>query len=184
MRRLFVLIALLITAAASGRAAEREWQTGKWAKPMVVARVGTPYRNYAIETDLFRLDLQETIARGRQAIVATADAPVTFAIETNTIYIKEGDTERALRLIKKTEKLKNYSATGGGHFIKALASAGLMITLEDGSVWEIDPRGQYRSAEWQAMQGVSVRPIREENGFNYELGNTDVDEAVLARLAR
>jgi hypothetical protein len=184
MRRFLIPAFVLLMASPVPRAAERQWQTGKWAKPMVVAAVGTPYRNYAIETELFRLDLQETIARGRQAITATADTGVTFAIEGKTVYIREGDAERALRLIKRTEKLKSYLALGGGHFIKALADAGLTITLEDGSIWEVDPRGQYLSSQWQVEQGVSVRPIREENGFNYEVANTEADEAVLARLAR
>jgi hypothetical protein len=184
MRRFLILVCTLFVVSAAARAADRQWQTGKWAQPMVVPRVGTPYRNYAIETDLFRLDLQETIARGRLAITATPGTPVTFAIEEKTIYVRDGDAERALRLIKRTEKLKSYSANGGGHYIKALADAGLTITLEDGSIWEIDPRGQYRSSQWQVEQGMSVRPTPEDNGFNYELANTDVDEAVLARLAR
>ncbi len=182
--RLTILALTILAAASPLRAAEREWQTGVWAAPMVTARVATPYRNYAIETDKVRWELQETIAPGRGAIPSAANTTVTFAVEEDIVYVKEGTAERALRLIKRSEKLKTYGASGGGHFIKALADQGLTVTLEDGSLWEIDPRGQFKSSQWQELQGVSVRPIPEYNGFNYEIGNTDVDEAVLGRLAR
>lgn len=184
MRRLIILALAILAAAPLLRAADREWQTGVWAAPMVTARVATPYRNYAIETDKVRWDVQETIARGSQAIASIAGTPVTFAVEKDIVYVKEGNAERALRLIKRSEKLKTYGAPGGGHFIKTLVDQGLTMTLEDGSLWEIDPRGQYETKEWQELQGVSIRPIPDNNGFNYEVGNTDADEAVLARLAR
>jgi hypothetical protein len=175
---------LLLAVGLMAQAANRDWQTGTWAKPMTVAATGTPYRNYAIETSRIRLDLQETIARGVPAIASTLETPVMFVIEKDVVYVKQGDAERVLRLIKQSEKLRTYDAAGSGHFIKALANEGLIITLDDNSVWEIDPRGQFKSVNWEALQGVSVRAIREERGFNYEIGNTDVDEAVLARLAR
>lgn len=184
MRRLIVLTLTLLSATPLLRAAEREWQTGAWAPAMVTARVGTPYRNYAIETDKVRFDVQETIARGSQAIPSGAGTPVTFAVEEDMVYVKQGAAERPLRLIKRSEKLKTYGAPGGGHSIKTIADQGLTVTLEDGSVWEVDPRGQFKSSQWQALQGVSVRSISENSGFNYEIGNTDVDEAVLARLTR
>jgi hypothetical protein len=183
MRRAILPIIALLSCAELA-VAQRAWENGVWAKPMVVPNVGTPYRNYAIETNLIRLDLQETIAPGRPAIAAKVDSSVAFAIDGDMVYVKEGDAERALRLIKRAEKLRNYSAAGGGHFITVVASEGLRITLEDNSVWEIDPRGQFKSANWLVEQGISVRSIQEEDGFNYELSNTDADEAVLARLAR
>jgi hypothetical protein len=183
MRRIILPIIALV-ACAELAVAQRTWENGVWAKPMVVPNVGTPYRNYAIETDRIRLDLQETITSGKAAIPAKVEAPVAFAIDGDMVYVKDGDAERALRLIKRAEKLRSYSAAGGGHFITVVANEGLRITLEDNSVWEIDPRGQFKSANWLVEQGISVRSIQEESGFNYELGNTDTDEAVLARLAR
>ena len=133
MRRVLILLVVLLVAPATAGATDREWQTGKWAKPMPAPRVGTPSRYYAIESDLFRLDLMEEIGRGRQAVpalTATTDMPVTFAIEKTTVYVRlDENTERALDLIKRTENLKSYSAAGGGHFIKALANEGLTLTL-------------------------------------------------------
>jgi hypothetical protein len=184
MRKALVWNAVLVVALTLVCAAQRAWQDGNWAKPLAMPEVGTPYRNYAIETSLVRLDLQETVERGIAAIVSAPDTPVMFAIDGETVYVKQGDSERALRLIQRSEKLKTYAAAGGGHYITAMADQGLTLTLEDNSKWEVDPRGQYKSATWQTMQGVWVRLIPQENGFNYELANTDVDEAVLARLAR
>src|SRR4051812_7018195 len=69
MQRVFILAVAASVTVSAFQSTERAWETGAWAKPMTV-RVASPFRNYAIETDKFRLDLQETIARGRQPITA------------------------------------------------------------------------------------------------------------------
>jgi hypothetical protein len=184
MRHTLIAVVALLVAGVVGHAADRQWQMGTWAKPTIANRAGIPYRNYTIEADRFKLDLQETISKDRPALASAPDTPVTFAVENDMVYVRDGGAERALRLIKRSEKLKSYSAAGGGHYIKTLADGGLTLTLEDNSVWEIDPRGQYKSSAWQALQGISVRPVAENGGFNYEIGNTDTDEGVLGRLSR
>jgi len=183
MRQLAAVCLTLAAACITVSAVDREWQMGTWAKALEAPKVGTPYRNYAIETDKVRLDLQETTAPGRQAIPDTAGSAVTFAVEGDQGFVKQGDAERPLRLIKRSEKLRAYPAPGAGHYIKAIANQGLTITLEDNSVWDIDPRGQYKTERWEALQGISVRPVPADNGFNYEIGNLDVDEGILGRLA-
>jgi hypothetical protein len=178
------LMAALLAASVVAQAADRQWQTGVWAKPSIAPapKTATPYRNYTIDAEKFTLDLQETIAKGQNAIASVPGTPVTFAVENDMVYVKEGEVERALRLIKGTLKLKSYSAAGGGHYIKAIGSGGFTITLEDNSVWDIDPRGLYKTEAWEALQGISIRPTEQNNGFNYEVSDIDTDEVVLGRL--
>ena len=143
---------------------------------------------YVIETDNFEYQVQETVARGSQPLTATAGQPVTFALdasEKNTIYIREGsDGERSLQLVKATRKLKMYSAAGSGHYIRAMADDGLTLTLEDGSVWSLDPRLQFQTRDWQPKEGISVRYGEQEAGFNYEVDDDDRDEGALAVLTK
>jgi hypothetical protein len=184
VRTALLTLAVLMATADVGQAAEREWQTGMWGMPMAIAAVGSPYRNYAIETDIFRLDIQETVSTNRRALAAKPDTKVTFALEGDMVYVRQGTAERPLRLIQHTNKLKHYGAAGAGHFVKTVADQGLTVTLEDGSVWDLDPRRQDRTSTWQPLAGIIVSYDEEQadNGYNYFLNNTDEDEGALARL--
>ena len=124
----FLLIVLL--AAAVCHAAERPWQTGTWtdvrtkrelldfgpgASPFGGGRSSAPAmraladtRIYIIETDLLRLELKDVVAVGHRSVDAVVGLPVTFAIEKNTVWIRDADgTEHKLRLTKKTTKPKS-----------------------------------------------------------------------------
>ena len=59
------------------------------------------------------------------------------------------------------------------------------MTLEDGSLWDLDPTAQDRTAHWQPLAGILVtsEDDQSESGFNYFLNNTDDDEGALARSA-
>jgi hypothetical protein len=58
---------------------------------------------------------------------------------------------------------------------------GQFVTLEDGSRWEISPRDQYQTMDWEVLANVSVRMLpRAESGFVYELINTSTDEGAVA----
>jgi hypothetical protein len=57
------------------------------------------------------------------------------------------------------------------------------VTLEDNSVWDLDPRSQFFTIEWQALEGISVRRSDSERNFSYEIDNTDSDDGALARYS-
>jgi hypothetical protein len=115
--------AVLMTANAWTAGAERAWQTGTWrdvrvVRPKVVfgvarPRVGSPapaiteVRTYVIETDDLRLELKETAPADARRIDATVGEAVTFALEKNTVFIKEADGgEHKLSVAKKITKTK------------------------------------------------------------------------------
>jgi hypothetical protein len=112
-----------MTADAWAAGPERAWQTGTWrdvriVRPKVVfgvarPRVGSPapaiveVRTYVIETDNLRLELKENVSADARRIDAAVGAPVTFALEKNTVYIKEADGgEHKLSVAKKITKTK------------------------------------------------------------------------------
>jgi hypothetical protein len=64
-----------------------------------------------------------------------------------------------------------------------MALDGLIVTLEDNSVWELDPRSQFFTVEWQPFEGISVRRSDSEQNFNYEIDNTERDDGALARYS-
>src|SRR5207247_9675785 len=118
--------------------------------------------------DQMRLELEDTVPVGRRSFDATTGDMVTFAVEKNTVYIRDSSgTEHKLRLVKKTERTRTesappkstYASLGGGHVIRAVTDGGRYVTLEDGSRWEISPRDQYQSAEWEVLENVSVRAL-------------------------
>jgi len=123
MPRIITVFLLLFAAAAPSQAAERKWQTGTWADVTVKRRIvdfgpgssgfgrpgATPQmramadiRQYVIETVELRLEMEDTVAVGRQSIEAMVGHKVTFALEKNSVYVRDDDgTEHKLRLTKK-----------------------------------------------------------------------------------
>ena len=62
---------------------------------------------YVIETEKLRLELKEVVPVGRESIDAVVGQPVTFAVEKNSVWIRDaGGTEHKLPLSKKTAKSK------------------------------------------------------------------------------
>ena len=190
----FPLVLWLIAAPTIAGAADRDWQTGSWARPAPAA-AGTARgaaarpQTYAIETNAVRLELQDTHPpASRRTLAVKIGSPVKFVVEADTVYVLDvGEVEYALHLSRTVRKpaapppVASYNAFGTGHSIKTVTEAGKFVTLEDGSVWEIDPRGWYITSEWQPQAGIGVRRAREENGFAYEIDNLDADEGVLAK---
>jgi hypothetical protein len=113
-----------VVASAWAAGAERAWQMGTWrgvqvVRPKVVfgvtraPRVGSPapaiveVRTYVIETDDLRLELKENTTADAHRIDATVGEPVTFALEKNSVYIKEAEgAEHKLSVTRKTTKTK------------------------------------------------------------------------------
>jgi hypothetical protein len=117
------LVLLLLSAPAVCQAADRQWQTGRWIDVQIVrpkvafgiisrdpaaggqrSPTAVEDRLYVIETDALRLELKQK-ATLDQRIDAMIGEPVTFALEKNTIYIKDAKgKEHRLSVTKKTAK--------------------------------------------------------------------------------
>ena len=166
-------ICLLLALAAFAAAAERVWRTGTWG-----ARTASGL--YTIETPT---DVISGESSGGEPLAATAGTAVQFAIDGQTLYIREGDTERRLKLGDSGPKYsKNYAGIGGGHFIKAVASGGTQVTLEDGSRWDIDVRQYFAVANWQPDDLISIRREESDPHFSFEIDNTSRDDGSLGNL--
>jgi hypothetical protein len=119
--------AFVVLLAAVCAAAEKHWQTGTWTDVSVTRQMldfgpgstsfdgGRPpapsmraladVRVYVIETDDLRLELKDVAAVGRRTVDAEIGRPVTFAVEKNTVYVRDaGGIEHKLRVTKKTVK--------------------------------------------------------------------------------
>ena len=92
------------------------------------------------------------------------------------------DTGVAARAGAAADRTPAYAALGAGHLLRDVSGDGRFITLEDGSRWEVIPRDQFTSAEWQPSAAMAVRTTRGEDGFDYEVVNTNDDEGVLAKF--
>jgi hypothetical protein len=67
-----------------------------------------------------------------------------------------------------------YAGGSTGHWIKSKASNGAIITLEDGSVWEIQSLDRIETASWLPISNVTI--FRNSAGigdYKYVLVNTD-----------
>lgn len=105
-------------------AADRQWQTGKWAdvgidrSPLVGdPRSGSPsaqpfpnksttpeVARYVIETDDMRYTVQDIVPLGGASsfdLAVKIGERVSFAINKNSVYIRGDGTEYRLRLLKK-----------------------------------------------------------------------------------
>jgi hypothetical protein len=169
-------------------AAERRWQAGTWGVTTTTVKHRN-VRRYVIETGALRLEVEDRSPGPRRPIDAVFGASVTFALERKTVYVREvAGGERKLRLIKKVKqlpgrgpKVPTYTALGGGHLVRAVSREGRYVTLEDGSIWEIDPVVWFETVQWEPLEQVTVRSIPEQDGFVYELDNTSEDAGAPAR---
>jgi hypothetical protein len=123
------IVAVLAFASVVG-AADRHWQTGKWIDVNVKRRMvdfgpgASPFgggqrsapamramadvKTYVIETDDLRLELEDVVQVNTRSIDAVIGLPVTFALEKNSVYVRDADNvEHKLRVTKKTSKPKS-----------------------------------------------------------------------------
>jgi hypothetical protein len=126
-RRLGVLL-MLCSVAAPAWSADKVWQNGTWRevkvqRPKVVFGMtpnmpgtGAPRsaaapmekRSYVIETDAVRLEIRQDATADTPRVDALVGEPVTFAIEKNDIWIKDGDgREHRMRISKRSPKVKS-----------------------------------------------------------------------------
>lgn len=72
-----------------------------------------------------------------------------------------------------------------GLYVRAVDAGGRWVTLEDGSVWEVEISDRATSAAWQPDDFVGIRPIAAPRG-DYEHLLTrvgDLEQRAAARLA-
>jgi hypothetical protein len=119
-------VVVFLLVGASG-AADRKWQTGTWADigtkrtPWVgnpsggteplTARTGmTEVAAYVIETDDQRIELEDVVAigtRGSIDVHVTVGAPVSFALNKKTAYIRLAEgKEYRLRVTRQGPRTK------------------------------------------------------------------------------
>ena len=124
--RLAILCALVSVSVLG--AADRHWQTGKWIDVSTKRRMvdfgpgSSPFggsgrpsaptmraqadvKTYVIETDDLRLELEDVVQVNTRSIDAVIGLPVAFALEKNSVYVRDSDNvEHKLRVTKKTSK--------------------------------------------------------------------------------
>jgi len=173
LMRVVPAICVLLVLAVCATSAQRAWKKGMWG-PRDSSDV------YTIET---ATDVISGEPAAGESVTATAGTAVQFAIEGQTLYVRDGDTERRLKLSGSGPKYaKNYAAIGGGHFIKVVAPGGTQLTLEDGSRWDIDPRQYFAVTNWQPDDLISIRREESDPDFSFEVDNTTQDDGSLANF--
>ncbi len=120
---LIVAVVLAAVAAVPSHAGDRKWQTGKWVdvgtkRQMMdfgpgstsfdprgrglAMRAMADVRTYVIETDDLRIELQDVVSVNKRSVEVVVGQPVTFALEKNTVYVKDADgAEHKLRVTKR-----------------------------------------------------------------------------------
>jgi len=75
-----------------------------------------------------------------------------------------------------------YAGVGGGHWIIENRDCGTYIILEDGSLWQIDPRDQIDAMLWLPTSDITVTESTSGfPGYDYLLINTDDGEKAHAK---
>lgn len=122
-KHIAIVAALVVVGAALAGAKARKWQSGTWVdvgtkRQMLdfgpgsttfdpqgrgpTMRAMADVRTYVIETDDLRLELQDVVSVNKRSIDVVVGQPVTFALEKNTVYVKDADGgEHKLRVTKK-----------------------------------------------------------------------------------
>jgi hypothetical protein len=76
----------------------------------------------------------------------------------------------------------SYTGLGGGHLLRSVSGDGRYVTLEDGSLWEIEPGVRFQTVDWQLQAPITVRTTRGMDGYTYEIVNTQDDEGAMAKF--
>lgn len=75
-----------------------------------------------------------------------------------------------------------YGAVGSGHWISSNDSDGAIITLEDGSMWQINSVDQPDTSLWLPITDITVAHAASPIGaYNYDLIDTEDHEEALAK---
>ena len=125
MKRVGLTFVIVLTAAFAAHAVDRTWQAGTWkdiqvkrAKVVFGVAPGNPNsggrrsppptretRLYVIETEDLRLELKQDATVDTPRLDVLVGQPVTFAIEKNSVYVKNAKgRETKLSVTKKTSR--------------------------------------------------------------------------------
>ena len=122
MKRMLIAAVICVIAGLSGIAAERQWQSGTWREMKIDrprVRIGVQARDpnsnlprtavaretrtFVIDTKTHSLELRQEATTDTPQIDVVIGEPVVFAIEKNTVYVKDAaGKEHKLSLRKKT----------------------------------------------------------------------------------
>jgi hypothetical protein len=76
----------------------------------------------------------------------------------------------------------SYAGGSGGHWIRSKADNGAIITLEDGSMWEINSLDRIYTMLWLPVSNVTILKAGSPVGeYRYTLINSDDGEKAIAK---
>ena len=75
---------------------------------------------------------------------------------------------------------QNYPFTSG-HWVSLVLDWGVKVKLEDGSVWEIAAKDQYKTRNWLVAQKISVTDNLSDR-YPFKITNIDLKATADARL--
>jgi len=104
--------------------------------------------------------------RGGKVLVLTEKGQLAF--------MKEGLPLSSQPECNITPNTGQYPGGSSGHWIKKNIDSGLMIVLEDGSIWQIDPLDKIETMLWLHISNITI--VTSNNGspgYDYLLINTD-----------
>jgi hypothetical protein len=173
MRLIALTLALAFSVVAAS--AQRAWKEASWA-PAPTADV------VAIETATSLITARPSESDRPADWAGKPGDHVRYVLDGATLYLLGGDDhEHALQVVESAPKYSTeYGAIGGGHYIKAVASDGASLTLEDDTRWDIDPRQHFAVATWRPEDLISVRRSTDDPSFAFEIDNTSQDDGTLA----
>jgi len=106
------------------------------------------------------------------------------------IFAKQNDRSKSKKTNTSKKKTKSgiviagkvYAGVGGGHWIQKNIDSGTFITLEDGSLWKIDPLDKIDAMLWLPISNITVTESTTGSpGYDYLLINTDDGEKAHAK---
>lgn len=77
--------------------------------------------------------------------------------------------------------VEQYYPIVNGHWVSLVLDWGAKVKLEDGSVWAIAAKDQYKTRNWLVAQKISANPNPNDR-YPFKLTNTDLKATVDARL--
>src|SRR5689334_16088705 len=82
--------------------------------------------------------------------------------------------QRSLPHVSSLARSAMYTGTGGGHRIKSKADSGAVISLEDGSMWEISSFDRFTTVLWLPVTDITILQTDSPKGaYRYVLVNMD-----------
>ncbi len=97
----------------------------------------------------------------------------------NTLWTK--GTSYQCQPVAAPQPTGPYFDVGGGHWIRSVSIGGKTITLEDGSIWLINPLDRLDTMLWLPIDDITVLTSGGIYTYTYTLVNTDEGETAHAQ---